>query len=313
MQARREGRAAVLLMAYGAPTTLDEVEPFLRDIRHGRPTTPQLVEEIRGRYAAIGGGSPLLARSLEQARALEQALAEDGRAPLPVVVGMRHSAPRIRTAVTQLLDEGIERLIAICLAPHYSGPSVGAYRRALEEALEESGAEVQLAFVERWGDHPRLVSALAGRIGEAAERARSDGADPSRLHLLLTAHSLPLELLQPDDPYESELRETARRVAERLGHLRWRLVFQSVGARPGPWLGPALPEVLEELAATGSPGVLVAPIGFVSDHVETLYDLDVEARRHAEDLDLPFWRAAAANDHPELIAALADLVHAATP
>ncbi|MGH9381262.1 MAG: ferrochelatase [Thermoanaerobaculia bacterium] len=302
--ANDDGRG-VLLLAYGGPLALAEVEPFLADIRGGRPAPPELVAEVRSRYAAISGRSPLLDNTWRQAAALERSLDERG-VSRPVAVGMRHWQPRIADALRDLADRGVSRLVAICLAPHYSQASIGAYRQALDDALDAAGIPFELRFVERWGAHPRLIAALADRL-----QATLDGVPaPLRRHvrILFTAHSLPARLAAEGDPYCQELEATAEAVARRLRLADWSLAFQSAGARPVEWLEPDVLESLHALAADGARCAVVQPIGFVSDHVETLYDLDVEARRHADSLGLAFHRVAAAGDHPDLIAALADLV-----
>lgn len=313
-------RRAVLLMAYGGPARLEEVEPFLLDVRGGRPTPPELVEEVRERYRAIGGGSPILARTREQAAALEARLNRlgepDGGGPWRVFVGMRHWHPYIRQAVGEIAAGGFERLVALCLAPQYSAISVGAYLRSLDAALEEAGeagARLRVTRIPSWHDHPGFVAALA----EEAGRARDAFAPEERagLQVVFTAHSIPVS--EPGegagaDPYAAQVRETAEAVAGRAGIRSWRLAYQSAGARPGAWLGPSLGEVLRELAAAGRRSVLVAPVGFVSDHVEVLYDLDVEARARAAELGLHLERTASLNASPRFIDALADLVGGAS-
>lgn len=301
--------SAVLLLAYGGPDSLRDVEPFLRDIRAGRETPDELVREVTARYAAIGGGSPLARKTREQAAALETALRAAGD-PRPVHVGMRHWEPRIADTVSSLAQEGVHHLTAVCLAPHYSHLSIGAYRSALEHALEECGARFDVTFVDHWGDHPLLIRALASRIETAI------GTEPYRLdetELVFTAHSLPASVVDQGDPYVSELHRTAAAVAELLGTIRYHLAFQSAGARAVRWLGPDLLETLNLLRASGSRHVLVSPIGFVSDHVEILYDLDIEARRVADDLGLSWRRPEALNTHPDFIAALVDLVRNPEP
>ncbi len=297
-------------MAYGGPSRLEDVEPFLLDVRGGRATPPELVEEVRERYRAIGGGSPLLERTREQAAALEARLNRPGEAgPWRVFVGMRHWHPYIRRAVGEIAAGGFERPVALCLAPQYSGISVGAYFRALDEALAELPEGVlrpEVARVPSWHDHPGFVTALAHQVERAVRRFPA--GERRDLQVIFTAHSLPEAALEEGDPYDRQVRETARAVAERAGVPAWRVAFQSAGARPGAWLGPSLDQVLQELADGDRPPVLVAPVGFVSDHVEVLYDLDVEARARARELGLHLERTASLNTSPALIDALADLV-----
>jgi ferrochelatase len=293
---------AVLLLAYGGPESVDDVEPFLRDIRGGRETPDALIEEVRGRYVAIGGGSPLARRTSEQAAALEAALRAAGD-PRPVRVGMRHWTPRIAETVQEIADEGIHELTAICLAPHYSRLSVGAYRAAVDDALDRCQTPMQCTFVDHWGDHPLLLRALAAR----AEAALAEFERPDGVAVVFTAHSLPAHLSDEGDPYVDELQRTARAVAERLGRSRARLAYQSAGARATRWLEPDLLQTLADLRAEGRRDVLVVPIGFVSDHVEILYDLDIEAQREATRLGLTLRRSEALNTHPDFVGALTDL------
>lgn len=323
-------RRAVLLMAYGGPRSLDDVEPFLLDVRGGRETPRELVEEVTARYRAIGGGSPILARSREQARALEAELGRGG-GEWRAFVGMRHWHPYIREAVGEIVEGGFDELVALCLTPQESRMSVGAYFAALDEALESVGSGADstgrrpvVRRVRSWHDHPGFLDAVARTVEEGLRRfpkagpAGSDG----EAQVVFTAHSLPESILRDGDPYDRQVRETAARVAERVEAragrpLAWRVAYQSAGARAVPWLGPSLEEALEGLAAErtreGRPAqaVLVAPVGFVSDHVEILYDLDVEAREEARRLGVYLERTASLNDAPDFIAALADVVRSA--
>ncbi len=305
-------------MAYGGPSRLEDVEPFLLDVRGGRATEPELVAEVRERYRSIGGGSPLLERTREQAAALEARLARpessegSGEARVRggswrVFVGMRHWRPYIRRAVEEIAAGGFERLVALCLAPQDSAVSVGAYFRALDEALAAaSPSGLEVARVASWHDHPGFVAAVAGEVRRAREAFPA--GDRAGLQVVFTAHSLPASALAEGDPYERQVRETARAVAARAEVAAWRVAYQSAGARPGAWLGPSLDDVLQDLAGRGHRSVLVAPVGFVSDHVEVLYDLDVEARARARELGLHLERTASLNASPRFIDALADLV-----
>ena len=331
-------RVGVLLMAYGAPDRLEDVAPFLLDVRGGRETPGELVEEVAGRYSAIGGGSPLLGVTRAQASALQARLAgssgASGGAPgVQVAVGMRHWRPRIAGAVAELAAAGCRTLVAIPLAPHVSRMSVGAYVAALDLALEgaldlaRDQAETDLPNppfetvhrVEGFHDHPLFLDAWAERVISALSRIAPAGEARALgdLEVLFTAHSLPTSILADGDPYPDQLAETARRVAQRVAERRggppfsWRLCYQSAGARAVPWLGPAIGEVLEELAAAGRRRVLAVPIGFVSDHVEVLFDLDLEAREHAARLGLQLERTESLNTSPRFIDALADLVRTA--
>ncbi len=286
---------AVLLMAYGGPGSLDEVEPYLRDVRGGRPTAPELVAEIKSRYARIGGRSPIRERTDAQAQALGHVLGP----AWPVYVGMRHWHPFIQETVERIVADGHTRVVAIALAPHYSALSVGAYEQKLLAAAQ---GRLELALVRSWGDHPKFLEAVAERVKQALQRFPS----PKAVQILFTAHSLPQRILAAGDPYPDELQASAAAVAKLAGVDEWRFAYQSVGATPEPWLGPDAGAVITELAATRQ-NFLIVPIGFVSDHVEVLYDVDVAYRGLAERLGVRLERTDSLNDDPLLVAALADL------
>lgn len=281
---------AVLLMAYGSPAGPEDVRPYLEDVRGGRPVSDEAVEELAERYRRIGGRSPLDDVTEAQRAALERELGT------PVFVGMKHWRPRIADAVEAALAGGATRIVGLVLAPHYSGMSIGAYRERLEEAL---GGRAELVLVESWHDEPAFLDVLA-------ERVRGTDA-----WVVFTAHSLPERILADGDPYREQLLETARLVAERAGLERWSFAFQSASATGEPWLGPDLLEELERLRADGVGKVLVAPVGFVSDHLEILWDLDVEAREKAEELGLELSRIESLNDDPAFVRALANIVERA--
>jgi len=290
-------RVAVLLMAYGGPDNLAEVEPYLLDVRGGRPTSPELVEEIRGRYVKIGGRSPLRELTEAQAAGLGRALGPR----FPTYVGMRHWHPYIKETVGRIVADGHARIVGIVMAPHYSGMSVGAYEKKL---LEASDGRLEIALVRRWGEHPGFLDAVATRVREARGRFPA----PDRVQVLFTAHSLPQRILQNGDPYPDELRASAAAVAQRVGLETWHFAFQSAGATPEPWLGPEAGEVIRRLAGAGHDAFLIVPIGFVCDHVEILYDVDVEYRGLAGRLGVRLERTTSLNDDPMLIATLEDLV-----
>lgn len=298
-------RIGILLMAYGTPRSLEEVEAYYTHIRGGRRPSPEQVAALQERYRRIGGRSPLLEITQAQARALAARLeAMAFGHTFRVRIGMRHSPPFIEEAVADLLAEGISQLVAIPLAPHYSRMSVGAYHAAVRRALSDRGADIALLEIHRWGSHPLFLMAVAIRLREALE-----GLPPEATHVLFTAHSLPARLRAEGDPYEAELLDSAGRVARLLGLERWTFAYQSASATGEPWLGPDLLEVLTDLAREGQVRhVVVCPIGFIADHLEVLYDLDVEAREHAERLGLTFRRSRSLNDDPLLIETLAALV-----
>jgi protoporphyrin/coproporphyrin ferrochelatase len=280
-------KAAVILMAYGSPSSEEDVPAYLADIREDRPVSDEAIAELTERYRRIGGRSPLDEITESQRAGLERELG------LPVFVGMKHWPPRIAEAVETALSGGAETIVGLVLAPHYSRLSIAGYRERLESALE---GRADLVFVESWHDHEPFLEVLA-------ERVRGfDG------HVVFTAHSLPERILRDGDPYRDQLLETSRLVAERAGIVDWSFAFQSASATGEPWLGPDILEELDRLAANGVRRVLVCPVGFVSDHLEILWDLDIEARERAAELELELDRIESLNDDPLFLRALAALV-----
>jgi ferrochelatase len=302
-----EPPAAVLLMAYGSPGTLDEVEPYFADVRGGRPASPEAVAELRGRYAAIGGSTPLLPITRDLAAKVQADLGAGYR----VHVGMRHWHPYIREAVADIRAEGAGRIVALALAPHYSRLSVGAYAEALSQALaagQQPAPPVHL--IERWHDHPGFRRLIADRIADALS-AFPPGDGP--VHVVFSAHSLPERILSWHDPYPDELRESAGSIARLAGLPAggWEMGFQSAGGTREPWLGPDLVDVIARLAAEGRRRVLSVPFGFVCEHLEVLYDIDIEAQAAARGHGVTLRRIAMPNADPAFARVLADLVRAA--
>ena len=283
---------AVIVMAYGSPPAAEDVPAYLADIREGKPVSAGAVEELQERYRRIGGRSPLDEITERQRAALERELG------IPVYVGMKHWRPRIAEAVEAALAGGADRLVGLVLAPHYSRLSVAGYRERLEQALD---GRAEIVFVESWHDDPAFVDVLAGRV------RGFDG------HVIFTAHSLPERILRDGDPYRDQLLETSRLVAERAQLGDWSFAFQSASATGEPWLGPDVLEELDRLAENGVRRVLVCPVGFVSDHLEILWDLDVEARERAAALGLELDRIESLNDDPDFVRALAGIAGAAVP
>jgi protoporphyrin/coproporphyrin ferrochelatase len=280
-------KPAVILMAYGSPSGPDEIRPYLEDIREGKPVSDAAVDDLTERYRRIGGRSPLDDVTEAQRAALEREIG------LPVFVGMKHWRPRISAAVEMALGSGADTLVGIVLAPHYSRLSTAGYRDRLEAALADRAT---LLFVESWHTLDPYLEALADRV-------RGYGG-----HVVFTAHSLPARILADADPYRDQLLETARLVAERAGLADWSFAFQSASATGEPWLGPDILEELETLHGRGVARILVCPIGFVSDHLEILWDLDVQARELAAKLGLDLERIESLNDDPAFIRGLAELV-----
>ena len=282
----------VLLLAHGTPDSLDDMPEYLVNVRGGRPPTPELIEEMRHNYAAIGGRSPLTDLTRAQAAALAAALG----GTVPVYVGMRNWKPFIADALREADAAGVRELVAVPLAPQYSTLSVGKYRSAVEAALPD---QMRLRFVSAWHDHPRLLDAFAEKVREAA--------GPYDV-VLFTAHSLPVRVIEEGDPYAQHVKVTAAGVAQRAELPTYRVAYQSAGRTPEPWLGPAVGEALEELAAAGQRRVLVVPIGFVCDHTEILFDIDVQAQEVARRYGVRLTRTASLNTSPTFISALVDIV-----
>ncbi|MFN2608333.1 MAG: ferrochelatase [Acidimicrobiales bacterium] len=299
----------VLLMAYGTPATPADVEAYYTHVRRGRPPTPELLADLQRRYDAIGGTSPLLELTRAQANGLAAALG-DGWV---VELGMKHAPPFIEDGVAALAGRGAHRVVGLGLAPHYSSMSVGEYASRAKAAAgglgdEGDGGPVVLTMVESWHLAPGYLDLLARRVTAALDRVAATVPDPDRVEVLFTAHSLPTRILEAGDPYRDQLAETAAAVAERLALPRWSVAWQSAGRTADPWIGPDVLEALADRAAAGAGGVVVCPAGFVSDHLEILYDLDVEAAAVAERLGIAFARTESPNADPSFCATLAEVV-----
>jgi ferrochelatase len=291
----------LLVMAYGGPNNLEEVEPYLMDVRGYRATSPEIVHEVRERYRAIGGHSPILERTQMQAKVLESALNAD-ELHFKAFVGMRHWHPFIKDTLAEMCDQGIERAVGIVMAPHYSRMSIEAYFKKIKEA----NAGIQVARITNWHLLPEYLSALAKRVGSALERfpetVRAD------VPIIFTAHSLPERILEWNDPYPRQLLETVEGVMKLLGPHPHEFAFQSAAISSEPWLGPDAGDVMERYAAEGQRHVLICPIGFVCEHVEILYDIDIVYQNLARKLGVQLERIEMLNDQPEMISGLARLV-----
>ncbi|MBZ5706118.1 MAG: ferrochelatase [Acidobacteriia bacterium] len=293
----KTGKAAVLLLAHGSPDSVDEVPDFLLQVTGGRPLPPQVVQEVQHRYSLIGK-SPLTELTLKQGELLARELG------LPVYVGMRNWKPFVADAVRQMTADGIERAVVICLAPQNSRTSVGLYRTSLNSA---SNSAFATEFVESWHDHPLLIKAFAERLHAGRKHARSEMG--AKVPVIFTAHSVPQRTITEGDPYEAQAKETATLVAREaaLGADGWAFAFQSQGMSGGAWLGPTVEDTIRSLKEKGHRGVFIQPIGFLCDHVEVLYDIDIGFKQFAEKEGMRLWRAESLNDSPLLIAALADI------
>jgi ferrochelatase len=293
----------VLLMAYGTPATLADVEPYYTHIRRGRPPSPEMLEELTERYRAIGGASPLLETCRAQARGLERLLEAKGERGFRVELGMKHAPPYIEDGVEALFEAGVERAVALVLAPHYSALSIGEY---MTRARDAAGDRLGLLPVEHWHLSPSYIALLAERVRSCLRSFPPDVR--AELDLVVTAHSLPARIRETDDPYPSQLEQTAQAIARETGMERWSVAWQSAGRTPEPWLGPDILDVIRALAEAGSLGAIVCPAGFVSDHLEILYDLDVQCRAVAAEAGLAWRRTESANADPRFLAALGDVV-----
>jgi ferrochelatase len=294
----------VLVMAYGGPESLEEIPGYLADIRLGRPTPRAIVETITESYRAIGGRSPLLDVSRRQVEALQAELGDDFRCYL----GMRHWAPWIEDVVRAMVDDGVARAVSLVLAPHFSALSVARYQQKVDDGLELSRGRIEFQHVPSYHDAPGVIEAFALRVEEG--RSRWPETERQRVHVVFSAHSLPERVLASGDPYGAQCLETARLVAERcaLEQGAWSWSYQSAGRTPEPWAGPDLVDHLGDLAAHGVRDVACVPVGFVSDHVEILFDIDVRAAAAARELGMRLERPPALNDEPVFIRALADIV-----
>ncbi|MCX7849154.1 ferrochelatase [Thermus sp.] len=312
----------VLLMAYGTPYTPEEIEPYYTDIRRGRRPSEELLEELEGRYAAIGK-SPLNEITLAQAVRLQALLNLEAPAypkrllgpfgprtpqgPARVYVGTKHWHPTLGEAVAAMHEDGVRRAVAIVAAPHYSLRSVAEYQEKVEAALKALPEPIDFVWVESYEAHPGLIAAYARRLEEAIWRLR----DPKRAAYIFTAHSIPLAAVERGDPYPRQVERTAELIAKRLGLPRHHVAYQSAGRTPEPWLGPDINELLRRLREEGYEEAVVQAVGFPADHLEVYYDLDLEAQATAAEAGLRLLRARSLNADLDYIQVLKDLVEAA--
>lgn len=291
-------KSAVLLLAHGSPDSPADVPEFMKHITGGRPVPDAVLEEVKHRYGLIGK-SPLTEITQAQAEGLRQKLG------MPVYLGMRNWHPFIADAVREMMSSEVEQVLAICLAPQNSSTSTGLYRKAL---MAELKPEVAVNFIEAWHDHPLLIQAFSEKLEPVWRRANE--TLNSSAPLIFTAHSVPTRTILAGDPYEQQAKETAQLVAGKLSGLTpelWRFAFQSQGMSGGPWLGPTVESAILEFKKQGHKGVVIAPVGFVCDHVEVLYDVDVAFRQFAAEQGMQLWRPESLNASPTFIAALSSL------
>ncbi len=302
--ARGKDPWGVLLLAHGAPENLDDIPEFLLNVRGGRKLPDAAVREITRRYGLVGG-SPLLKLTNRQAEALG---AEVG---LPVYVGMRNWKPFIAETLERVKADELERVVALCMAPHNSRTSIGLYRKSLSEACEKTFPGLRIDFVENWHDEPLLIAAFREKLVQAIDRARAQAG--CEIPVVFTAHSVPEKTIAGGDPYQQQVRETAALLAVAVGpeYLpRYRVAFQSQGMTAESWIGPTVESQIDEIAAAGQKYVLIVPIGFVCDHIEILYDIDIMFTEYGKARSVTVLRTESLNDSPLFIRALGSIVRA---
>lgn len=293
----------LLLMAYGTPSSLDEVEAYYTHIRRGRKPTPEALEELVDRYKAIGGVSPLTDITQKTAEKLEAQLNQQEQGVrFKVYLGMKHTHPFIADTVKRMADDGIEQAIGLVLAPHYSSMSIGTYMKAAMDAAEQVGGPA-FTFVHQWHLHPAFLEAVGKRV-----RAAMELFGDRQPCVIFSAHSLPEKIVEIGDPYPQQLEETARAIAEQMGIRHWVIAWQSAGRTPDPWLGPDILQVIQTLHDRGETSMVSCPVGFVSDHLEVLYDIDIECQNLAKDLGIQLVRTANLNADKDFIQTLVNVV-----
>jgi protoporphyrin/coproporphyrin ferrochelatase len=300
----------VLVMAHGTPRSLDELGAYYTEIRRGSPPPDDLLADLERRYRAIGGTSPLNERTTSQVDGIRRALEQRAPGRFVVAAGAKFAPPRIADALRALGRTGVGRVVGLVLAPHYSVASVGDYTRRARDAAgalgPDEGGPLDVEMIDHFHTAPGFVSLVATRVRDAL------GLLPAEVRLdatvLFTAHSIPTRLVDDGDPYPAQVLESATAIAELAGLFRWSVAWQSAGRTADAWLGPDLRDVIATLPGSGSSAAVVCPVGFVSDHLEVLYDIDIEARAVADDVGIAFARTASLNDDPEFCAVLAGVV-----
>ena len=292
-------------MAHGAPESVDDIPEYLKNIRGGTESTPETIQIIRDRYEQIGGSSPLREISQELCSKLESFLNQQGE-QFKVYCGMRNWSPYIRDEVKRMKGDGVKKVVALCLAPQFSTWSTRLYFKVFKEALKSCDAEgLDVRYIGSWADHPLLIDAFEERYRAALEKLGSNPAET--VHTIFTAHSIPSESLEFGDPYPEEFDKTIKKLVERVQPKHWYKAYQSQGMIPIPWLGPTVESVLDKIARQGSKTVLMVPIGFVCDHVEILFDIDIEFNEYAKERKLKLHRTESLNLSPTFIEALASV------
>ena len=295
---------ALLLLAFGGPRSLEEVEPFLTRLFRGRTPSSEQLERVEERYRLIGGRSPLPEITLKQAKALEESLNSKGYR-FTSYVGMRYGHPLIEETLKEILRDGIREVIALPMAPFRSSASTGAYVEEVSHVRKNIGEKIEISFVVGWHLHPLFLEAIQEKIEEALTQFTPE--ERKRVHLIFSAHSLPKSLVE-NEPYVQDMEESVREVVKKLKPLPWHIAFQSRGMGPEEWLGPDVESVLTELSQHNVREVLIVPIGFVADHIEVLYDVDVLYQRKAESMGMVFKRTKSLNFSEKFILALSRIV-----
>ena len=303
-----DSKIGIFLMAHGAPDNVDHIPQYIRNIRGGQDPSPGIVEAITDHYNQIGGKSPLEPIARGQAKSLEKLLNSNGNEDrFRVYIGMRNWSPYITDVVKKAYSDGVERLIGICLAPQYSRFSTELYLKAFKEAICKNGGDLKKAdFIYSWADNEYLAEAFADRYRQAAKKIIADGA--TGFYTLFTVHSIPASSLDEGDPYPEEFTKTVRSIIKNVKPIQWNQCYQSAGYIPVPWLEPSVEMMLDKIARFGKKAVLVVPVGFLCDHVEILYDIDIEYKKYAENKGLKLYRTKSLNATPKLVQALASVI-----
>lgn len=296
----------VLMMAYGGPNALEELPGYLADIRNGRVTNQAVLDDISNNYRQIGGKSPLLDFTQAQINAVKAHFGDD----VTFYLGMRHWSPWIEETVGDMIEDGITDAVAIVFAPHYSALSVAKYQKKIKAGLALYRGDINFHFIDSYHDAPKLIEAFADRVREGISRFPTDQQDA--VHVVFSAHSLPVRIIKMGDPYDDQMQETASLIAQAVGldQNQWSWSYQSAGRSPEPWLGPQLEAYLPELHARGIDKVVSCCVGFVCDHVEILYDIDIEAQAVAQEIGMHLERPPALNTDPLFISTLAEIIQA---
>jgi len=298
---------AVILIAHGAPLRIQDIPKYLKNIRGGKDSSTEVIQEVASRYKQIGGRSPLLDITTAQAEALEKYLNQGGDA-FKVYVGMRTWSPYIKDAVNQAVNDGAERIVALCLAPQYSRWSTERYQKAFNDAMEVwSSRKLEVRFITRWPNQPLLIDAFVERYRAAVVDLKAKGK--KNIHTIFTVHSIPASSVEEfGDPYVDEYGKTMQGILQQADIPNWHQAYQSQGMIPVPWLEPSVEETLDKIAEAGSKTALVVPVGFVCDHIEILYDIDIAFKEYAAERGIELFRTESLNTSPLFIEALAGVV-----